>query len=135
MTPKSSEIQQIIITREKNTKWFEQQAFVKYIFHACSQKIFSSFWLDFSSNFTQLQSKWIVIMLKRVSIGKHRKTYNFRVWYGNKKIFDLKKKFEFWIYTRVGSNQWCVHNSIFFTVSLYSKKLIRNKNNWLFCER
>ena len=39
MTPKSGEIQQIIITREKNTKWFEQQAFVKYIFHACSQKI------------------------------------------------------------------------------------------------
>ena len=39
MTPKSGEIQQIIITREKNAKWFEQQAFVKYIFHACSQKI------------------------------------------------------------------------------------------------
>ena len=39
MTPKSGEIQQIIITREKNTKWFEQQAFVKYIFHGCSQKI------------------------------------------------------------------------------------------------
>ena len=28
---------------------------------------------------------------ERVGIEKNRQTYNFRVWYGNKKIFDLKK--------------------------------------------
>lgn len=37
----------------KNAKWFEQQAFVKYIFHACSQKknslVLARFFLKFYS--------------------------------------------------------------------------------------
>ena len=46
-------------------------------------------------------------MLKRVSIEKNRQTYNDGAWYGNKKIFYLKKIWILDLYSRKVKSMMC----------------------------